>query len=546
MPRLARRLAPPLALLLLVAMGLSGPGAVAGDPGDDDPPVGAGPDLGDQNVPFEAQVNQAIEQGVEWLRNRASLFSIPGTRPVADGASWGLVKGDRAYGGGDGPQYRHPAGPTALALYTLLKCGVSPKEPIIERGFAWLASVHTITPEWDGQETQGRTRVWTHLIAGSSYELAAMILALTAKYDQYKKSAQSDEAQRRHKLRIKDRDDRVWLDQLVTALLERRGQPLETATALDAGMIERLSDPSKAQDPPKPEGDLPPHEQRLGWRYNVPHLDLFEASKAGRSSWQRRNNVPPNANQDLSSTQLATLALFSARRFGMKIPDDVWFDILDFTLAHQEEDGPEQERYDPTLAAGGYAQQKDHARGFMYIKGSPDGTEGVATGSMTACGITNLLIAVRALEESPKGRKEFSERGLDRKVTTAVWDGLAWLDRNWSPFMNPSSQYGYHVYYLYAIEREQDLRMKNLLGKHLWYREGAREILQRQQHAKVKDLFDGRAPERDVVFWNTGSTHEPKDVLDTCFALLFLKRATSHLSPAPVTPGDEAGPTDSR
>ena len=42
-------------------------------------------------------------------------------------------------------------------------------------------------------------------MASSSYELSVMILALTAKYDAFKKTSASRVAKRRGKLRIKDR-----------------------------------------------------------------------------------------------------------------------------------------------------------------------------------------------------------------------------------------------------------------------------------------------------------------------------------------------------
>ena len=77
------------------------------------------------------------------------------------------------------------------------------------------------------------------------------------------------------------------------------------------------------------------------------------------------------------------------------------------------------------------------------------------------------------------------------------------------------------------------------MGKHLWYRDGALELLKRIQKAKVKDPLDPRAPEQAAAFWMTNSTHDPKDVLDTCFALLFLKRATKDMVPAPITPPTE-------
>ncbi len=530
------------------------PAAFADDDDDGEEPVDDGgeednPDLGERNVPFTEQVNRAIELGVKWLRAKPKLFDIPDSEGLK-GAHWGLVKGTKIYGGGDGPQYRHPAGPTALALYTLLKCGVSPKDPVVKRGFDWLRSFHQLTEEWDANDAGGKTRHWTHTIAGSSYELSAMILALTARYDPRKKSATTRSARSKGRLKIKDKGDRIWLQQLVTALVARRGQPLEEPFKLDKSTIQRIANPEKEQGPPEPDEDqLPPREERLGWRYNTPNLNLVHMRKSSKGTstdgMGRVVRIPPNANQDLSSTQLAALALFSAQQFKMKIPPQVWIDVAEFTLSCQEAEGPEHKRHDPVLSGGGYAVPTDHARGFVYIQGSPDNTEGIATGSMTACGIANLLMAKEASAMTKKGRKLWTASGLDAKLHTAIWDGIAWLDRNWSPFRNTNSRYGYPVYYLYAVEREQDLRGKELVGKHLWYRDGALELLKRLKKAKVSDPIDTRAPEQDAAFWMTNTTHEPKDVLDTCFALLFLKRATKDMVPAPITPGD-APPVDNR
>ncbi len=176
----------------------------------------------------------------------------------------------------------------------------------------------------------------------------------------------------------------------------------------------------------------------------------------------------------------------------------------------------------------------------MYIKGSPDATEGIATGSMTGCGVANLLMVKDVLLESKKGRKLWEEMGFDRTVDTAIWDGLAWLDLNWSSFTNPKRG-GYHVYYLYSIERAMDLLGKKLVGKHVWYNEGAKELLSRQNRVKIAGAGGS---EVKGTFWDTKSTHEPTDVLDTCFALLFLKRATKDLG-VPVTAGD-GRPVDNR
>ena len=531
MPRTPSHLLLLLLVLLLVPLLLGGGGVQAvflsptfageddapdpEDPQDGAPDDGAPLDDGAGiEVAFAEQVNQAIDKGVLWLLARPDLF----TTRRAEMAHWGLVKGSRIYGGGEGAQYRHPAGPTALALYTLLKCGVDPKHPVIERGFNWLREEHEITDQYDGSNGQAVGWSWSHREGRGSYELSAEILALCAKYDSYKRTKNTKTRRTRGKLRIRDKDDKEWLEDLVQALLDRRGVPQES----------------------------PPEADKRGWRYNLKEIVLSSGGGRSKQTQTFRSNPPPNANQDLSSTQLASLALFTAHQFGVKVPVEVWTDICAFTLAQQEEDGPKHERHDPGYKSGGYAAPVDRARGFMYIKGSPDGTEGKATGSMTACGIANLLMCKDVLQDSAKGKKRWAENLFDSKVEESVYDGLAWLDLNWSSFRNPHSEYGYHIYYLYAIERAMDLYDRQLVGTHVWYNEGAQEILSRQKPVKVSDPIDKRAP-ADAVYWETGDTHEPKDVLDTCFALLFLKRATKDLVPGgvPVTPAG-GRPVDNR
>lgn len=475
-------------------------------PGADKP--GEPDDGADDKISFAEEINRALEQGTSWLKAKPRTFEVGN----GTAAHWGLVKGERIYGGGDGPQYRHPAGPTALALYTLLKCGVDPKDPVITEGFHWLKVVHNITEENDGQAAPQFS--WHHTQAGGSYEISVMTLALCAKYDHYKRNKNSAEGAKSGKLKITDKDDLDWLRALVDGLMARRGMGL----------------------------DNPAPEARRGWRYNVPKLTL----SAGNSNWTRDNRAPPHANQDLSSTQLAALALYSAHRFGVKVEPEVWWDILDFALSCQEETGPERKRNDPGYTTGGYAPPVDHARGFMYIKGSPDGSEGKATGSMTACGIGTILIAKEVLCQTEKGRKKFLEAKLDKQVETAVNDGLAWLDLHWSSFRNPESQYGYPIYYLYSLERAMDILGKRLVGSHLWYTEGARSILDNAQKARVKERQKKGTKDVDGMFWMTNSTHEPKDVLDTCFALLFLKRATQGLVPQGAVTGGDAPPADNR
>ena len=77
----------------------------------------------------------------------------------------------------------------------------------------------------------------------------------------------------------------------------------------------------------------------------------------------------------------------------------------------------------------------------------------------------------------------------------------------------------YHYCHLYAIERAGSLARKHLMGQRNWYAEGAQYLVNQQ-------FEDGH--------WNDIRCMGPQDVLGTCFALLFLKRATR---PAVITGG---------
>jgi len=439
----------------------------------------------EEAISFPERVAEALDRGVEWLLARPTLATL-GQRPFAH---WGLIGGDVNYAGGT-DVYASPAGPTALALYTLLKCGVPADHAVVEQGFAWFFVDHEVTERWDGMPGKGwRT---AYRIGWTSYEISAQILALTAKYDRQKRTAVTKSRRRRGKLKIRDKQDREWLIDLVEALVARRGVC----------------------------GEDPAPEARRGWRYNSRYT--MHHPRGGTRVDDGQYLGP--ANQDLSSTQLATLALYSAHQLGKQVKPEVWADIATFTLDCQEEDGPEHPRHDPGLHADGYVAPTDRARGFCYIRGSAARLEGQPTGAMTGCGIANLLMARDVLRESTKGKRLLKKLELESRIDEAVFDGLAWLDRNWSSFENPPRPTAqYHIYYLYSLERAMDLLGKELVGKHLWYRDGAEAILERQIRGE------------HGVHWETKTTHPPYDLLDTCFALLFLKRATLDIAPPPVT-----------
>ncbi len=411
------------------------------DGGDDD-----GGDFFDSPTSFTAeQVDHAIRKGLDWLK-----------KAQKDDGSWGNISGGKPYGGKEqqGSMYPHPAGPTALAVYTMLKCKESDREPHVRKGFEYLKK-HYEKP-------------------AGSYETSILLLAVLATADPYKTSRAAQKNEEKLKL---GGAERRWAQKLHDYLIEKR--------------------------------------KGLGWRYNV----------TGNSG------ATPGGDQDLSSTQLSTLALFAADRLHISTKPEVWEDILKFSLAQQDDDGAEVVTKDPL--SGKEIHRK--ARGFAYIKGQPDPEEGQAVGSMTACGIANVMMARHALMEGGKKRDVWDARADAQKVQQSVEDGMAWLEENWSPFQNPKKNHSniYHLYWLYSVERAMDLIGGEKIGNHLWYSEMGQQLLNHQNE-------DGS--------WDTKTTLEPRAVLDTCFALLFLKRATHGQIRFPSITGgsDEEPPTDNR
>ena len=128
---------------------------------------------------------------------------------------------------------------------------------------------------------------------------------------------------------------------------------------------------------------------------------------------------------------------------------------------------------------------------------------------MTCCGLANLLIASSILDA--RNSKGFTPALQDR-VEKAWWDGVAWMDEHWSVETNVNRRgYVYHYYYLYCMERACDLKRIHLLAGHPWYEDGAKVLVDQQDPSGA---------------WTKKDTHNPCDVLNTCFALLFLNRAT--------------------
>lgn len=180
---------------------------------------------------------------------------------------------------------------------------------------------------------------------------------------------------------------------------------------------------------------------------------------------------------DNSCTQFAALGLHSSAKSGIAIPRESW------------------ERMESH-----FREQQSADAGWGHNGGS-------GYGSMTCSGLACLLMSRHHLgAEKPS-------------LDPAVIAGLEWLSLYFTVEANPGSREN-HYYYLYGLERAGILAGTEFFGDHEWYPVGARYLLDQQKG-------DGS--------WSSQAappSGRMKEYLDTCYAILFLRRATLPIGPA--------------
>jgi hypothetical protein len=183
----------------------------------------------------------------------------------------------------------------------------------------------------------------------------------------------------------------------------------------------------------------------------------------------------PDERTDLSNTQYAALALWTAERHGFKAREDTWAALLQ-----------------------GVAEMRAIDDGFKY---RPDSR---TTGAMTVAGLTALELA---LPRSPSGQLPARFADIRQRAKTALDKAWEYLERRFTVTGNPLGAHSHHedwlLYYLYGVERLCAITGRDKIGDHDWYAEGARQLVSMQE--------------------DDGSWGDPAN---TCFALLFLRRAT--------------------
>jgi len=440
----------------------------------------------------DPRIKQAVKRAVEWLKKQQK----------PDG-HWDYNP-DRPFRLG----IYMPEGCTALCLYALLKGGVDPDEDCIKKGFEYLEK-----------------RPLQH-----TYSVACYVLALDALYEaRFKKSVKKGSRRKARKS--------------MTVAVDETYNPKKDMKKWAPKDIAKLRELIKW---------LVEHRTQRIWRY------------------------PPHG-EDMSNTQYAMLAL----AVGIPIPKEVFVKVADYCIEAQEKDGPEVPWFPVPLAdkpikvlkglekkiereitrflkAARRAKQevtrkdikqlrtsviresadkvfrgekkKMYARGWCYMYTEKDLQRFewrlMITGAMTTSGVAALCVCKRALEGTPEWKR------LKNKVEQAIRDGAAWLAHHFTVGSNPVGKLYpggkngktpsrpplHHFYYLYGLERVGILGLIPRFGKHDWYREGTEFLLGCQ-------TSEG--------YWDAGSNGTSGPVPDTCWAILFLKKATTPLVRVP-------------
>ncbi len=203
---------------------------------------------------------------------------------------------------------------------------------------------------------------------------------------------------------------------------------------------------------------------------------------------------------DLSNSQYAALGLWIAHKAGIKVPSGAWIDLARITLKYQEKPRDIKDTSSADKKGTGSKAGKLTVAGFGYERRRK------ATGSMTAAGIAILKICEIGLGKRLKGK-------LRRQIADGIEHGANWLGHEFKIDTNPHKG-NHHYYYLYGLERTGSLLRQEQFGKHWWYLQGAKWLL--KQQGKDGHWFEKKG--------HAGGARAP---IDTCFALLFLRRATA-------------------
>lgn len=367
----------------------------------------------------------------EELAKRAGSAISNGVRYVR-----GLADGGGAFRSTYSRSY--PAGPTALALLALLKCGENRESELVEKGFECLAK----------------------LSLKKTYSVSLYMLALEAKYephgDEIKPDVRFEEQLKKRFTRSASKPDRQMANAIVAWL---RDSQLQNAMWTYSGNRTSTTSSRRLRSGA---GD--------GSNTQFAVLALYAAHRLGIA-------IPEETVSKLAKTYLDCQQQSSKEVEPFAVPAA---DMPIYRLRQEEKKaiarrgGPHTVSVDELYGAT-RTKHRMYARGWGYSAT----LRSHAYLSMTCAGVCNLVLAKAVLE-----RHSGYSRNRSR-MDDAIRNGAAYIGSNLGPYMSSrqSSRMGWGLYYtLYSVERAGMLTLCEKFGKRSWYREGA-ELLLRLQAA---------------------------------------------------------------
>jgi hypothetical protein len=419
----------------------------------------------------------AQEEKEEFDPEKLSAIEKKVNAAIEKGAKF-LISKQQTDGSFEGNYSRsHPLGYNALCALTLVKCGVSLKHPAVGKAYKFLAK-----------------QPWN-----KTYSVGLYLMALEARYYN-KKTMQKiiDMRKKKKKRKYSTSADEQEIDE---ETFRPKIHPADRALAQK--LVNWLI-----------EAQLP----NGCWTYS--------------KSTGTRSGSPIRG--DNSNMQYAVLGLKAGCRLGARVPVNTFLKNLSYILECQGEDEGKVKRFTipaARLKSFGGKKKKDStsrtssessnwaeetrgeyaARGWSYVHRVGTGGTAKGTGSMTTAGLTAVIICKSELI----GKKVFG-RKLREKTNVSIEDGCAWFAAK----MNLAPSGGWYYYFMYGLERAGSLAGVRKFGTRDWYYEGVDQLLPLQKPDGSWEKYGG------AVQGAKNQRKRPLDLCQTCFALLFLKRAT--------------------
>lgn len=454
-------------------------------------PIEASQPLVEVEPQMQARIDQAIEKGIKYL-----------SALQADSGTWSAQRGAE-------PGGHHPVGYAALPGLTLLECGVPAHDPRIQKAAEFVRShgpnlyqtyeaslaILFLDRLGNPDDKELIRTLALRLIAGQKPNGGWTYLCDRFSADEYDKlltSLQILTPKHSDLLATMQRMEKTHAGVGPLPTMQREKPPETPATATPGGRkldqsppLSLLADQILATGYQKP---IEPNQVKPELPPDIPER-IKKLPVLGDPEKLKRDMKNYKGPTDNSNTQFAILALLvAARRADVPIDRSMALVFM---------------RFDNS-------QNKDGSWGYHYRHGGEE-RETPNSEPMTGVGLLGMAVghglayevygrgkdASKLLLDDPKIKKGFKALG---KHLVQTKDGK---DLNKDAVMR-------NLYYLWTVERVAVLFNQRTIENKDWYRWGAEFLLNTQQ-------TDGN--------WTEGKYHDARDMVDTCLALLFLKRS---------------------